>query len=554
MSARILFIGLDACDPTLVRKWAAAGALPTLGRLLERGALARVENPYGLYVGSLWVTFMTARSAARSGFHCWDVVEPTTYERRLTSPREIAGVPFWEELSQRGRRVAVIDVPHSRAQVPVRGVQVVEWGCHDRHFGFHTQPAGLAADVEATVGLHPIFGVDAYAETQWAPDDYVHRASSFRTPDEEVALVDGLLEGADRKRRLSLHLLSRGDWDLFLSVFGESHAVGHQSWYVHDPANARHDPALRRRVGDPILRVYAALDVAVGELIAAAGDGASVFVLLSHGMGPHNDGTHLLDEALRRIEATDRDGGLGPGPRATAKRAWGRLPETWRRGLSPAAAAVLRSKVRRHPPPPTPHVWATAEDRARRRFFLSPNNFSYGGVRLNVRGRERAGLVEPGRDFDETCRRLADDLLALVNVEGGCPVLRSVSRTDAHHRREEPDLLPDLLLAWDQRAPIETIWSPKTGLLHGPSVDWRTGDHRPDGLLMVSGPGIEPADLGTVGMLDLGPTLCARLGVALRDVDGRPARALLDPGGHGADGSSSRGDVPMESLEAAGRP
>ena len=529
--APVIVVGLDACDVTTVRRMARAGKLPTLGRLLGEWSHAKVRNPYAFFVGALWPSFFTARTAPRVGFHCWDTIAPETYERRLTNPREIVGRPFWYALSEAGRRVAVIDVPHTRVTERVNGIQVVEYGCHDRHFGLHTSPPGLAAEIVSRVGAHPIFGVDTYAERQFAPDDYVHRAGEFRTGDEERALLRGMLEGLERKRRLSTAFLAEGGWDLFISVFGESHAIGHQCWYLHDPSHPRHDAKLAQELGDPIEHVYVGLDKALGDHLALAPQHSTVFVLLSHGMGPHYDGTHLLEEVLARIDAVDSGRRRGRASLRLGAATWSRLPALVREPLKPAAAAVLRRYLQRHGASPSFEGDRGPDDRARRRFFMSPNNSVYGGVRMNLKGREPKGVIAPGPEFDAACEQLTRDLLALVNVDTGAPVVRSVERTDARYARAHRDELPDLLIDWNHDALTETVWSPKTGIVHVPYTNWRTGDHKPGGFLLASGPGINPgSDLGEIDIADLGPSICARLGVALREVEGRPVAALSADG------------------------
>jgi hypothetical protein len=306
---KVLLFAMDACDPDLARSLAAAGKLPNLARVLAGSACATSRNPYGLYVGSLWSSFFTARTAARTGFHCWEEVDSKSYERRLTTPLEIKGTPFWETLSAAGKRVAILDVPHSRAVKPIDGVMVCEYACHDRHFGFHSWPPELAKDIESRIGLHPILTADPYEVREWSPDDYVHRAGDLRTADEEQALHAGLLAGIERKATLSAELLAQGGWDLFLTVFGESHSIGHQQWHLHDRTHQRHDPTLAAELGDPLVNVYRRIDAALGEHLALAGPDASVFVLLSHGIGPHYDGTHLLHEILRRLD----QGPVAPG-------------------------------------------------------------------------------------------------------------------------------------------------------------------------------------------------------------------------------------------------
>ena len=92
--------------------------------------------------------------------------------------------------------------------------------------------------------------------------------------------------------------------------------------------------------------------------------------------------------------------------------------------------------------------------------------------------------------------------------------------------------MPDLFVTWERTALIETVWSPKVGLVHAPYTHWRTGDHRPDGLLLASGPGIDPGTRPELRNVDLGPSILARLGLGTApsaDLDGDPV-GWLAPG------------------------
>ena len=424
----------------------------------------------------------------------------------------------------------MIDVPHSRAGTPVNGIQISEWGCHDRHFGLRTHPPELGREVARRFGTHPILGVDAWSVREWAPDDYVLRNGPHRTDAEEEQLLAGLLTGAEAKTRLSLSVLEDGPWDLFLSVFGESHSTGHQSWHVRDPAHPRYDPALRARIGDPLMQVYERLDRALEQHLAAIGDDTVVLVLLSHGIGPHYDATHLLPEILRRLNAAYQ----GQVQRSWQGRAlgatWMSMPRGSRSAFERLMARALRSRTAARGPRAVRDT-ETEDERRQQLFFMAPNNFVVGGVRINLRGREREGRVAPGREFDQLCDRLREDFLTLVNVDTGAPVVRAVERTDAHYSRDYLDALPDLLLEWNHDRPIETVWSPRFGLVHGPYSHWRTGDHRPGGLLLARGPGLDPRqEPPELAIEDLAPSIAARLGVELRDVDGTPVPWLARVG------------------------
>jgi predicted AlkP superfamily phosphohydrolase/phosphomutase len=526
----VLFIGLDACDPDIARQFAASGRMPNLRRLFEGAARCKVRNPYGVFVGALWLSFATGCRADRHQFHCWDEIDVASYERRLTSPPACQSASFWNGLSDAGRRVAILDVPHSKVTSPLNGLQVVEWGGHDRHFGFHTWPPQRAADIDATFGLHPILGIDAYSAREFAADDYVYRAGQLRTREEEVDFLQALLHGVAAKRELNKTLLAEARWDLFLTVFGEGHAIGHQQWHLHDHEHARFDPdALRAVGGDPILQLYSQLDAGLGDMLAQVDDDTTVLVLLSHGMGPHYDGSHLLDEVLSRLDRFYRNNSERRGGRRIVKSALSALlPDPQSQVTAFAVPPRRWWNFGRSAAPCREFV--SADERARQRYFLAPNNFVIAGVRLNLVGREPNGCVLP-EDVEAVSKQLGDDLLELVNVATGAPVFRSLRPSERWHRRSPTDTFPDLFVEWDRSGPIETVWSPKTGLVHAPYTNWRSGDHRPDGLLLAVGPGI-PA--GTVqpalAIEGLAPSIAARLGVDLDDVDGRAPAWLANPG------------------------
>src|SRR4051794_8882670 len=408
--ARVMVIALDATEHELVAELAASGDIPTFARLLGEAAAVDTLAPPGTFVTSNWPTIFTARRPDRHGYLCWEEIPIGTYGYRQTTPREIDGVPVWKRLSDAGRRVALLDVPHTIPE-PVNGVMVSEWGCHDRHFGPGSFPDEAVDELTARHGAHP--NARPHLDNpQFAPCDYSFRAGEHRTPEETEALVDALRAGIEQKRRASLELLDRGGWDLFWTVMGESHCVGHQLWHLHDPAHPKHDAALVERIGgDPVRDVYRRLDAVVGDHLERLDPDDTAYVLLPHGMTAHNDGTHLLDHVLHRLDwSLDEPGRHGAATRAAAEVARF-VPPPLRPDALRLAAPLIRRRAGDSPPDPVPPP-------GQRRWFMTPNNTVVGAVRLNMAGREPSGRVHPG-DRRKVLRWLAQRLEELVNVDTG---------------------------------------------------------------------------------------------------------------------------------------
>lgn len=503
MATRVLFIGADALDKDTVLAWAEDGTLPTFRRLLREGAWGYTDSPPGLYVGAVWPSFWTSVGPGRHARYCYEQLRPGTYQNVRIHPTDVRAPAFWDAIAATGRRVAVVDVPKSHVVAGLNGIHLVDWGTHDADFPEPvTWPPSLAARIIARYGR-----------------DEVGNCNVHGRAGEHEKLRAQLLARVERRKRMLLDIIAEGEWDATLGVFSESHCVGHQCWHVHDPAHERHDAALAARIGDPVRDVYVAIDAAIGELIAAAGSGTDVIVLASHGMRCHYNGSYLLDAMLKRIE---RPGASVPSARTAsrAKGIWKRTPKGLRRLLAPLKGPA-RERLGISGP-------------ASRRYFAIPNGDAYGAVRINLVGREPAGRVQPGAEFDQVCAALEADLRALTNVDSGEPVVRRVLRTAELFSGPYMDHLPDLMVEWNNRAPIARVHSEKTGEIVGEYTRCRTGDHSPQGLFAATGPATKAGRLeSAVSIVDFGPTIADRLGVALADVDGRSFAPAVFAGARG---------------------
>ena len=105
------------------------------------------------------------------------------------------------------------------------------------------------------------------------------------------------------------------------------------------------------------------------------------------------------------------------------------------------------------------------------------------------------------------------------------------------YRGPNMDHLPDLIVEWNRDAPVARIRSEKTGEITGTYTKCRTGDHSPLGLFFAHGPRVQPGPVQRAfTVMDYGPTVAERLGLALDGVDGRSFADLFD-------GGSSRRDA-----------
>jgi predicted AlkP superfamily phosphohydrolase/phosphomutase len=156
------------------------------------------------------------------------------------------------------------------------------------------------------------------------------------------------------------------------------------------------------------------------------------------------------------------------------------------------------------------------------RAFALPT-FYDGRVRINLRGRERDGVVAL-EDYDAACREVEDAVAACRDPRTGEPVLAEVRRLRATEPLDPHGPDADLQLIWSHAT--DSWEHPDAGTI-GPFPYRRTGGHSPRGFAFVAGPGIEPGELGARSAFDVTPTVLDLLGrdAAAGRVEGR---SLLD--------------------------
>ena len=500
---RLLVICLDSADKDLIQKWTDENELVTFKNLFETAAWGYVKNPEGTEAGSLWPTFYTGVMPGRHGhYDDFKYFDAASYDYAFYQPSDMAFDPIWTILSRSNRRVAVIDTPYTQLDQNINGVHLMDWGSHFKGItgtgDIKSTPPQLAEEIVARFGSDP-FGTQGC-------DSVRPRKAGFKKFGE--ALVDRV----ERKAALTAYILEKEDWDFALTVFSEPHCVGHQCWHLHDPSHPQHDESLREAIGDPIRDVYIAIDKALSGLLDRVNKDTNVIVLCSHGTGPFYSGSILLDQILLRIE------GIAPPVKRewlveTLRRWWHLAPHTIRNTLMPVRNLILE---RRFTTTVRPKITS-------RKYFEIFNNNATGGVRVNLVGREAHGIVQPGAKFNAICDRLTKELLAIINVDTGEPLVEKIYRTSEVYDGEMVDHLPDLLVQWNRSGPIECVSSPSIGTVQKRHRTWRTGDHTNEGIVFGLGPSMVAGPIdGTISIADFAATIAGMLGVELPGVDGKP--------------------------------
>jgi predicted AlkP superfamily phosphohydrolase/phosphomutase len=282
--------------------------------------------------------------------------------------------------------------------------------------------------------------------------------------------------------RLCLDRLDRSGAALLSMVFTAPDRMSHMFFRYRDPLHPAHDPreiaAFRQETGveDPIFESYRWMDETVGAVLARLGPRDVLIVVSDHGFHTWRRGLNLNTWLLREGYLALSDGG--------GSRSMRRLDDFFRRGVS------------------TEEI-----DWARTRAYA----LGLGQIYLNLKGRERDGVVEPA-EREALLEEIRAKLLRLED-DRGQRVLTEVYLGHQIWRGERMDEAPDLQGAFADG--FRVSW--QTALLGVPeelfednTKAW-SGDHCSNDVRETPGvflcnrrlaPGADP------GLEDVAPTVC----------------------------------------------
>lgn len=534
MKKPVIAIGLDATEPALIEEWINAGELKNLAKLSEKGSYQRLQNIGYYRAETPWTTFLTGCSPQTTGY--WGPVKyhPETYDVEKVGAYKFDKLsPFY---ALKDKKVAIFDMPQTALVEDIEGVQILAWGAHSPQVARGSKPAGLLESITNQFGEHPAFGRD-HAN--------VYSGRSMDT------LQQRLETGIDRRGKICSHFLKNEEWDLLLTVFGEAHAAGHYMWHLNEASHPLYADQFTKGKNS-LLSVFKAIDRAVGEIVEAAPKDATIVVFSAHGMQNNNldvTSTFCIAELLYRWNFPGKVG-FSNNPQSAqqpvkglrARRRW--YQQVWGqkddknpitrflRAQMPTKLHRIFDQVRRSlglkntSDFVSPYTlqntggdfdWQSATwykpAWSRMKAFALPS-FSEGYVRINLKGRDAEGIVEP-EDYDAVCDEVIAELKALVDSRNGQPVVQEIIKTRTHGAQSEEGLPDaDLVVMWNEDYLTDMIHSPSFGTI-GPVPYQRTGSHTPNGFLLIDSPNCDTQVSSAASALDLAPTLLDLMGASI---------------------------------------
>jgi predicted AlkP superfamily phosphohydrolase/phosphomutase len=450
----LTILQFDAASASLLTKFLADGRLAQLATLRERGAWYDLDAPATQFAAGAQHTLYSGVELADHGLFYPFQWSPADQRVRYMGDFE-APPPVWERLGRAGARTLAIDPYESRPPTqPPPGALVCGWQLHDRVvLGKWSSPETVFDELQRIYGPPP-------------PVDEVF---GRHTVDEMLALRRRLLVAPGRVADAATTLIADQQFDFAWLTFCAAHVAGHHFWDLSQLDEAELDDTAARVLAATLGDVYHAVDVALGRIVAALESGSDLIVLSPVGMDVNTSRADMLPEMLDAVLNPDKRS--ADNSRSSIWWLRAAVPSQWRARVAGALPDGVALDL-------TSRLEMRGVDWRITKAFAHPAE-NQGYIRLNLRGRERDGVVsreEAGPLMD----RIADGLRTFRDLDGS-PAVRSVERVaELFPTGARADLLPDLIVRWTDRPAtrVKGVQSERFGVVLRKGVgSGRSGNH-----------------------------------------------------------------------------
>lgn len=323
-----------------------------------------------------------------------------------------------------------------------------------------------------------------YKTMGWAVDTWTISSGLS----DEAQFLSDMNQTVDAYENMMKGLLRDGDWDLYVQVYEFTDRAAHILWQYMDPKHPHYGAPEAAKYREEMRKAYIRMDTIVGEAMALLPPGTPLIVLSDHGFTSFrravNYNRWLIDEGYMALKADT--------------------------GVLTLQDLFDDNRL----------LFKNVDWSKTRAYALG-----LGNVYVNLKGREREGIVEPGAEYQRLCDELKRKLPQMVDPDTGDHPVHAVYTRDELYTGYDPDITPDLRVT--NTPGYRVSWQTSLGgapelLVEQNEKAW-SGDHCSLDPSFVPGMFFCNRKIYQApNMLDMAPSVLRLLGVSLpSDLEGK---------------------------------
>jgi len=501
-----MVLGFDGCTYNILLPLIKKGKLPNFASMIEGGVSGDLRSTVPPLSGPAWATFTTGKLPGKHGIYDFFRNLPQEYSCTPINNSFLSEKPFWEILSDQGRRVGVMNMLFTYPPTALNGFLIAGRETPSEEVAY-TFPEGLKDEI---LSQDPGYKVELHRN--------ISRTRHF---------LGQVVKRLECQERINAYLMKKYPSDLATSFFAIPDILNHVFWSCMDKEHPNHTKKEEDKFLPLIEDCFITLDNIVGSRLREMDDDTILIIMSDHGAGPLHKTVQinrwLKDEGLFSLKEAYKD--RKSLTLLLVKKALGFLIHK--------ASSIDIFGIRRI---------IGLKTREKRRAFARHKMVEWSGTKayagrsgeygmhINLKGREGQGTVEPGDGYEKLRDHIIGSLSGLRDPENNNKVFRKIWKREelyeGKHMKDAPDIIFDFgsnpYLPGDSLL-AETVFEPVP-------AGGLAGMHRDYGVFIAKGSGVKKgAAIEGAHICDIAPTILYLMGARLpTDMDGKVLKEMLE--------------------------
>ncbi len=245
-------LGIDGVPYSFLQDNFKRNKMKNLARISMNNGGKRINSVYPTISSVAWTTFATGKNSG--GHNVFGFIErtPNPFEIKIPTARDRKAGTIWNELSQLGKKVIVINVPLTYPPERMNGILVsgflcpdIEKGCFPQNFSDYLKSRGYIIDVDASLARK-------------SKKEFMKR----------------LHQAMEKRFEIAFELMEKEKWDFFQLHIMETDRLFHFFW---------NDVQNKGEYSEEIEIFFEKLDSFIGNLEEKLSSNARLLILSDHG-------------------------------------------------------------------------------------------------------------------------------------------------------------------------------------------------------------------------------------------------------------------------------
>lgn len=481
MKPKVVVIGLDGATFKLIDRWIEE--LPNIKKLMEEGSYCDLRSTSLPVSPCAWTSFLTGKNPGKHGIYDFLKGKFKGENRKVVSYEAIGTETLIDILDRNEKSFCMFNVPVTypapkvRNGVIVSGIPLPEFNKNAVH------PPGLYKKIKEKFGKLPYY-----------PKHYNGR--------NEREYISINMKINEKFYKVMKYLYSQKEFDFFMGVFPNPDFVSHYMWKYMDKTHPDHDSRTDQEIKNGVFKIYKQLDSYIGDFKKILDENTYFILMSDHGFGPTKKTLYINNFLLKESYVKLK------------KHFWSKFRYfLFGKGISTRKIFEIATKL---------GLLGASKKSARKenslvtqilnKVTLSERDIDWSGTKAYSRGNIgqiffNKNKIKNKEDADRLFHELKRKLMKLRD-ENGKKIIDNVYKKEDIFWGENLEDFPDLIFHTKKFEYLPKLYFEFGFNRLTKTEKIKTGDHRLNGIFIVSGPEIKNNQkLKEKDIVDLTPTI-----------------------------------------------